>query len=117
MMEIKITEYNAIGGIESAKSADGRFEWFDVCPEDLLDTIIDKSIYRMSYTDESGHASESITDPDMIGMIKDFRASLRALQDAEKRELAETKVSDGQYEADKHLCPKCDTFCHGDCDV
>jgi len=110
MATVKITTKN--GYLDSA--TDGTFSWlhFDgTNGETLTHLPTGKKIYQMFWLNDKGQMDEPV-DGDTRQAALAFWASLSA---------AEKDANQGQAEVagtvDSSLCPKCHTYCYGDCEA
>ena len=108
--------------INFTKAENDLFSWSTFMPDYLTYKPTGKQIYQMMWCGE--RHGEPITDQSIVDAACAFWDELSALKKSE-RELKE-KLADEAYAKDceQHdkeikngLCPKCGTYCYGDCEA
>jgi len=104
-----ITELSVTGGIDRAKSACGRYEWFSGSPGYLRDTKAGRSIYQMAYLKLEGFGSDPLpadVKRDTLAFwaaLHDIKAGIEAKRDQRRMALGATSPAasthDGQATA------------------
>jgi len=123
---MQITRENAIGGVALAISDSGRLQYNSLNPGELHDLAENRTIWRGESLKWIGPGccdhDRKPADPEVWREAKEFFTQIHEADEAAEKAM-EARLEAKAQKEDAHLyhlvqhglCPKCGTFCDGDC--